>query len=83
MATPTKRGARRKKRPDRAPIEPLLLTVQEACDALRISRTSLYYLVKDGRLRGVRLCTVGQNFARLYFRPEDLRAFVERQARAS
>ncbi len=51
-----------------------LLTPSEAANALRVSRTTLYTLVQRGELIAVH---IGRS---LRFRPEDLRACVERLA---
>lgn len=40
---------------DTSPSPPLLLTITEACEALRISRWQIYRLINDGRLRTVRI----------------------------
>jgi excisionase family DNA binding protein len=41
------------------PVEPLVpalaLTVEDAAKALAIGRTSLFYLLRDGRLRSVKI----------------------------
>ena len=37
-----------------SPGRPLLLTVQEALDLMRLSRPSLYALIKSGRIKTVR-----------------------------
>lgn len=50
---------------------PLLLTIPEACDALRISRWSLYQLINKRRLKTVRI-----DRRRLVV-PADLTALVE------
>jgi len=55
-------------RPDGAP---LLLTVPEACEALRISRWSLYQLINKRRLNTVRIDR------RRLIAPADLTALVE------
>lgn len=34
---------------------PLLLTVKETCDALRIGRTNLYRMIHDGQLKAVKI----------------------------
>lgn len=53
----------------------LLLTVAEACRFLRVSRTSLYHLMGEGQLTGLRVLG-----SRRFTRPE-LEAFVERLGR--
>lgn len=50
---------------------PLLLTVPEACDALRISRWSLYQLINKRRLKSVRIDR------RRFVTTVDLAAFVD------
>jgi len=50
---------------------PLLLTVPEACDALRISRWSLYQLINKRRLKTVRIDR------RRLIAPADLTALIE------
>ena len=54
-----------------SPIEPLL-TITAACDVLGVSRQTIYRLVRRGELHPSR---VGE---RLRFRPEDIRAYLER-----
>jgi excisionase family DNA binding protein len=39
---------------DRAPIPAVLYRVDEAADALRLSRSALYELIRSGRLRTVK-----------------------------
>lgn len=48
-----------------------VLTVNEACDYLRISRTGLYRILKTGRLRSAH---IGR---RTVFRRSDVDAFLE------
>jgi len=36
-------------------VEPLAYTVNEAAEALRIDRTHVYHLIRDGRLRSIKL----------------------------
>ena len=36
-------------------MEPILLTIPDACAALRISRSTLYTWIADGRVRPVKL----------------------------
>jgi excisionase family DNA binding protein len=50
---------------------PLLLTVPEACEALRISRWSLYQLINKRRLKTVRIDR------RRLVAPADLAALIE------
>ncbi len=50
---------------------PLLLTVPEACDALKISRWSLYQLINKRRLKTVRIDR------RRLIVPADLTALIE------
>jgi excisionase family DNA binding protein len=50
---------------------PLLLTIPEACDALRISRWALYQLINKRRLKTVRIKS------RRLVAPADLTALVE------
>ena len=38
----------------RPPVPPLLYRVEEAADALRLSRSVLYELIRSGRLRTVK-----------------------------
>jgi excisionase family DNA binding protein len=54
-----------------APIEPLALTIPEACALARIGRTSLYEAIRSGQLRAVKQ---GQRTLILF---PDLRAYVE------
>jgi excisionase family DNA binding protein len=54
--------------------EPLLMDPAQACERLGVARSSLYQLVRAGRLRAVRpLSEAGE----LRFRDADLVAFVE------
>ena len=41
-------------RAERAPVPPLLYRVEEAAEALRLSRTAIYELIRSGRLRTVK-----------------------------
>jgi excisionase family DNA binding protein len=50
---------------------PLLLTIAEACEALRVSRTQLYELIRDGRLKTVRINR------RRFIAPKDLHDLIE------
>lgn len=50
---------------------PLLLTITEACDALKISRWSLYQLINKRRLKTVRIDR------RRLVTPADLSALIE------
>jgi excisionase family DNA binding protein len=54
--------------PDRAPV---LLTISEACEALKISRWSLYQLINKRRLKTVRIKR------RRLITPADLTALIE------
>ena len=56
-----------------APLEPLL-TVDETAEFLRVDRSTVYRLENEGELRSVRVGT------RRRFRPEDLRAYLERDS---
>lgn len=38
----------------RGPVIPVLYSVDEAADALRLSRSALYELIRSGRLRSVK-----------------------------
>jgi excisionase family DNA binding protein len=38
-------------RAQRPPVPPLLYRVEEAAEALRLSRTAIYELIRSGRLR--------------------------------
>ncbi|MCL2090267.1 MAG: helix-turn-helix domain-containing protein [Micrococcales bacterium] len=38
-----------------APVPPVLYRVEEAADALRLSRTGIYELIRSGRLRTVKV----------------------------
>lgn len=49
----------------------LLLTVQEACDALRVSRWQVYEFINSGRLKTVR---IGR---RRFIVPADLTGLIE------
>ena len=53
------------------PIRPRLLDINEACEALRISRWSMYQLINQRRIKTVRIS------GRHLITPEDLDAFVE------
>ncbi|URM93995.1 helix-turn-helix domain-containing protein [Actinomadura madurae] len=50
---------------------PLLFTITEACEALRVSRWQLYQLINNGRLRTVRINR------RRFIAPDDLRKLIE------
>lgn len=50
---------------------PLLLTISEACEALRISRWQIYQLINDGRLKTVRINR------RRFVAPDDLQDLIE------
>lgn len=67
------RAARKTASPDANP--PLLLTLEEAAARLRIHRSTLYALLREGR--GPRTVRIN---SRLLFRPADIEAFVERCA---
>ena len=54
-----------------SPLEPLL-TINAACDLLRVSRNTLYRLVDRGELRPTR---VGERWR---FQPDDVRSYLER-----
>ena len=56
----------------RSPALEPLLTINAACDVLAVSRNTLYRLVDRGELLPTR---VGE---RLRFRPDDVRAYLER-----
>jgi excisionase family DNA binding protein len=56
---------------DSANSAPLLLTIQEACDALRVSRSQLYDLFNRRRLKSVRINR------RRFIVPADLTALIE------
>ena len=51
---------------------PRLLTVDETAEYLRVDRSTVYRLEREGELRSVR---VGR---RRRFRPDDLRVYLER-----
>ena len=53
-----------------------LLRPEDVCERLRISRDTFYRLVRDGRLRTVRLGGPG---SALRVRVDELRRFVENQ----
>ena len=53
------------------PTAPLLLTITEACQALRVSRWQLYQLINDGRLKTVRINR------RRFIAPKDLHDLIE------
>lgn len=53
------------------PASPLLLTITEACHALRVSRWQLYQLINDGRLPTVRINR------RRFITPKDLHDLIE------
>ena len=54
--------------------DPLLLSPDSACERLGVSRSSLYQLVREGR---VRACRPLSGAGELRFRLADLVAFVE------
>lgn len=54
-------------------MENLLLTNQEAAQALRISVDTLDELRNDGKIRCVRIG------ARVYYSPDELRAFITKE----
>jgi excisionase family DNA binding protein len=56
---------------DSAHSAPLLLTIDEACDALRVSRSQLYDLFNKRRLKSVRINR------RRFIVPADLTALIE------
>jgi excisionase family DNA binding protein len=70
-----KEQSSRAERPPRTKREPLLIRQYEACDLLGISREKLIDEIDEGRLRYVK---VGK---RRKFKPSDLEAYIERQAR--
>lgn len=41
--------------PTAAPVPPVVYRVEEAADALRISRSGIYELIRSGRLRTVKV----------------------------
>lgn len=53
---------------------PLLVTVRQACQMLGLGRTSVYHLVRSGKLRPVRIGGA------VRFSVDHLRAFVDAQA---
>jgi len=57
--------------PINARSAPLLLTVQEACEALRISRWQIYQLINQRRLKSVHINR------RRFIVPADLTALIE------
>ena len=60
-------------------LPPVLLTIDEACRALRISRSKGYDLISQGKLPVVKLGDSPKAGMRL--RPEDLVDFAERNVR--
>lgn len=54
------------------PSAPLLLTIEEACKALRVSRWQLYQLINRRQLRTVRIDR------RRLTAPEDLTALIQK-----
>jgi excisionase family DNA binding protein len=69
------RDAGKERPPPRKKLQPLLIRQYEACDLLGISREKLIDEIDEGRLRWVK---VGK---RRKFKPSDLEAYIERQAR--
>jgi excisionase family DNA binding protein len=51
-----------------------LLTTKQTCEILGLSRTTLYKLVREGRLRGQFYCK------RWMFREQDIEAFLSNTA---
>lgn len=58
------------------PIKPHSLTVRDACDFTGLSRTRVYALIKDGRIKSF---LVG---SRRMFLREDLEAFMDEAAQS-
>lgn len=58
-------------------MEKLLLTRKQAAESLSISVDTLDELRKNGRLKG---CNIG---ARVYYSPEELRAFITKEGDVS
>ena len=66
---------------EKGKIERALLTVPEACESLGLSRSTLYDLVSRGLIKTVKLSSGPEAEVRL--RPEDLRDYAKKQAKAS
>ncbi|WP_131732915.1 helix-turn-helix domain-containing protein [Actinomadura formosensis] len=54
-----------------SPPPPLLLTIPEACEALRVSRWQIYRMINDGRLKTVRIDR------RRFVTPDDLQDLIK------
>ena len=59
-------------------VERVLLTVNQSCEALGVSRSTLYELIGRGELRIVKLGRGRRSGVRI--RPKDLHEFADRHA---
>ena len=66
---------------EKGKIERALLTVPAACESLGLSRSKLYDLVSRGLIKTAKLSSGPKAGVRL--RPENLRAYAKKQAKAS
>lgn len=73
---PKKHPNRLAQKPPASKVEPMLLSLRDACAALGLSKSTLYALLGEGRLKCLR---IGR---RTLFRRDDLTAFIEAAARS-
>lgn len=59
---------------------PVLLTIPETAERLKVSRRAVYYLIDSGSLRVVNVSNTGASKSRV--REDDLRAFIESRTAA-